>query len=187
MISGYKTKSIVLALLVWVAGHAAAEVSAPMQLLTGLDDFSHAQQIAFSETEVLDYEVGLGAIQKLSGDWDFKRSERFDGLLTRYTWRIDKGFTSFELMNELRAKVDELGTEALIFGCDGRACGNGVEWANRAFQQPFLYGRADMQRYRVYSIGESPRYLLLIYASARTSDRQYLHTELLQVRERVTP
>ncbi len=183
MISGYRTKNIVLALLVWLAGHVAAEVSVPMQLLQGLDDFPHAQQIEFMESDVLDYEVGLGAIQKFSGDWNFKRSERFDGILTSYTWLLDEGFTSFELMNDLLIKLDELKTEALMFGCDGRACGNGVEWANRAFHQPVLYGRADMQRYRVYSIGQSPRYLLLIYAAARTSHRQYLHTVLLQVKK----
>ena len=181
MISGCRATSTVLALLVWVAGHAVAEVSVPMQLLLGLNEFPQAEQIKFTESEVRNYKVGLGAMQKVSGAWNFKHSERFDGLLTSYTWQLNQGFSSRELMNDLLARVDELETEALMFGCDGRACGSGAQWANRVFQQPVLYGKAEMQSYRVYSIGESPRYLLLIYAAARTSDRQYLHTELLQV------
>jgi Domain of unknown function (DUF4892) len=181
MISGRRKARIALTLLVWVAGGAAAEFSTPMQLLQQFNEFPHSQQIAFKDTDVLDHEVGLGAIQKISGAWHFKRSERFNGRLTGYTWQINDGFTSIEVMQELLAKVTELDAETLMFRCDGRACGKGVQWANRVFHQPVLYGRDDMQRYRVFSIGESPRYLLLIYAAARTADRQYLHTELLQI------
>jgi len=170
-----------LALLVWVAAGAAAEVSVPMQLLQQLNEFPHAQQIEFKESEVLDYDVGLGAMQKISGAWRFKRSERFSGKLTGYTWQLTDGFTSLEVLDALLAQVDELESQTLMFSCDGRACGNGVQWANRVFHQPVLYGREDMQRYRVISIGESPRYLMLIYAAARTADRQYLHAELLQL------
>tara|TARA_R110001592_G_scaffold38609_1_gene127273 strand:+ start:123635 stop:124186 length:552 start_codon:yes stop_codon:yes gene_type:complete len=181
MISGYRNSSIVLSFLVWIAAGAAAEVSAPMQLLQQLNDFPHAQQIEFKQTDVLDYEVGLGAMQKLGGAWKLKHSQRFNGTLTAYTWQLNDGFTSLEVMNDLLAQVAELETETLMFSCDGRACGSGVQWANRVFQQPVLYGREALQYYRVFSIGESPRYLLLIYAAARTADRQYLHTELLQV------
>jgi hypothetical protein len=181
MISGLRKSGVVLVLVVWAMAGAAAEVNTPMQLLERLNEFPHAQQIEFQESEVLDYAVGLGAMQKVSGAWNFKHSERFNGQLTGYTWQLRDGFTSIEVMNELLVKVDELEAETLMFSCDGRACGNGVQWANRVFRQPVLYGREDLQRYRVFSIGESPRYLLLIYAAARTADRQYLHTELLQV------
>jgi len=61
-----------------------------------------------------------------------------------------------------------------------RACGQGVQWANRVFHQPVLYGREELQRYRVYAIGADPLNLLVIYASARTADRQYLHAETLR-------
>jgi len=183
MISGRRKSGTVLALLLWFTAAAMAEVSTPMQLLEQLDQFPHAQQIEFTEGDVLDYEVGLGAIQKLGGAWKFKHSERFDGKLTGYTWLLGDGFTSLEVMDGLVAQVDKLETETLLFSCDGRACGRGVQWANRVFQQPVLYGREELQHYRVFSIGESPRYLLLIYAAARTADRQYLHAQLLQVAE----
>lgn len=183
MTTGHRLSSTMLALLVWVAGQAVADVSVPMQLLQGLDEFPYTERIEFTERDVRSYTVGLGAIQKISGAWNFKHSERFDGLLTSYTWQLNPGFTSRELMDDLLARVDALESKALLFGCDGRACGSGAQWANRAFQQPVLYGKAEMQSYRVYSIGESPRYLLLIYAAARSSDRQYLHTELLEVKQ----
>jgi hypothetical protein len=183
MISGRRKSSVVLVLLIWISAGASADVSIPMQLLQQLNEFPHAQQIKFTESDVLDYEVGLGAIQKVSGAWKFKRSERFNGKLTGYTWQLIDGFTSIEVMNDLLAQVGELEMKTLMFSCDGRACGKGVQWANRVFQQPILYGREDLQRYRVFSIGESPSYLLLIYAASRTADRQYLHTELLQVAE----
>ena len=181
MISGRRKSCTGVVLLFWVAAVSAAEVSVPMQLLQQLNEFPHAQQIEFKESEVLDYDVGLGAMQKISGAWKFKRSERFSGKLTGYTWQLTDGFTSLEVLEGLLAQVDELETQTLMFSCDGRACGNGVQWANRVFHQPVLYGREDMQRYRVVSIGESPRYLMLIYAAARTADRQYLHAELLQL------
>lgn len=156
-----------------------ARAATPLQLLQQLDDYPHAQSIDFTESDVLDYEIGLGAMQKISGAWKFKHSERHNGHLTRYTWQIVDGFTSLEVMEELLQKVAALEQAGLMFSCEGRACGQGVQWANRVFHQPVLYGREDLQRYRVYSIGEQPRVLLVIYASARTADRQYLHAQLL--------
>jgi len=183
MTSGSWYSGIVSALLVLLAANTVAEVSAPMQLLQQLDAFPHARQIEYTQGDVLDYEVGLGAMQKISGVWKLKHSERFNGKLTRYTWQLSDGFTSLEVMDELLVQIAALETETLMFSCDGRACGSGVQWANRVFQQSVLYGREAQQHYRVFSIGESPRYLLLIYAAARTADRQYLHTELLQVED----
>ncbi len=67
----------------------------------------------------------------------------------------------------------------LLFSCEGRSCGQGVQWANRVFHQPVLYGREELQQYRVYSVGKEARSILVIYAAARTADRQYLHAEVL--------
>jgi hypothetical protein len=181
MKSGSRTSCTAVTLLVLVLIGASAQATTPLQLLLELDDFPHATQIEFSERDVLDYDVGLGAIQKIGGAWKFKRSERFNGNLTGYTWQIVDGFTSLEVMDALLTQVEALETAELMFSCDGRACGNGVQWANRVFHQPVLYGQESLQRYRVYAIGEAPRNLLLVYAAARTADRQYLHAELLQL------
>ncbi|MEM8564405.1 MAG: DUF4892 domain-containing protein [Pseudomonadota bacterium] len=167
--------------LICLSFGAAAQQTSPPALLEELNNFPHAEQLDFSETEVLDHEVGLGAIQKVGGAWRFKDSERVNGLLTRYTWQIKDGFTSREVLADLESKIDTLDDPALLYSCDGRACGKGVQWANRVFRQPILYGREDLQSYRVFSLGKSPQYLLMMYASARTADRQYLHMELLRV------
>lgn len=151
----------------------------PVSLLQQLDDYPHAEQAAFSEQQVIDHEVGLGAIKKIRGVWQFKESERLSGTLTRYTWQIVDGFSSLEVMQELVALLQAGEGVELLFGCQGRACGHGAQWANRVFRQRILYGREDLQHYAVYRIpGE---YRMAIYSAARTSDRQYLHVELLDM------
>ncbi|MEE4146776.1 MAG: DUF4892 domain-containing protein [Halieaceae bacterium] len=152
-----------------------------LELLQQLNDYPHAKLLNLEQEEVLDYEVGLGAIQKIGGAWRFKDSERFNGQLSSYTWQIVDGFTSIEVLGELVSAAQQLEGAQLLFACDGRACGRGVQWANRVFHQPLLYGREGLQRYRVYSLGSDPRSLLILFAASRTADRQYLHAELLEV------
>jgi hypothetical protein len=153
----------------------------PGQLLRDLDEFPHAQRVAQSESRVLDHEIGLGAMRKIRGVWQYKHSERATGLLTRYTWQIVDGFTSQEVLQGLVARVEAIEGSELLFQCEGRACGSGAQWANRAFRQRVLYGREDLQRYRVYSMAGGEGYRMAIYGAARTADRQYLHVELLAI------
>lgn len=152
----------------------------PRDLLLRLNDYPHAKQAAHSEQAVIDHEIGLGAMKKVRGVWQFKDSERLSGLLIRYTWQIVDGFTSLEVMEELVRLVEEREQTQLLFQCRGRACGHGAQWANRVFRQRILYGREDLQEYRVYSLADGD-YRLAIYSAARTADRQYLHVDLLEV------
>ncbi|WP_157976486.1 DUF4892 domain-containing protein [Parahaliea mediterranea] len=159
---------------------APAPVGGPAPLLGELDQFPHAVRVATSSQAVVDYEVGLGAMQKHLGDWQFKRSERVDGERLRYTWQITDGFSSEEVFQELVTRFAEWQGSERLFRCEGRACGNGAQWANRVFGQRVLYGRADAQRYVVFRAStEAGAYLMLAYASARTADRQYLHAEVV--------
>lgn len=158
-----------------------AASAAPEALLQTHNDYPHARQIAFSQREVIDHEIGLGAMQKVRGKWQLKHSERLSGTLTSYTWQIVDGFTSAEVMDELLGSLLEEEGVIELFTCDGRACGQGVQWANRVFHQRVLYGREDMQHYRVYALQGEPDYRLVVYSAARTADRQYLHVELLRI------
>jgi hypothetical protein len=155
-------------------------LASPAQLLRELDTFPHATRVNHSVAEVLDYEIGLGAIRKVSGTWRFKNSERKSGELTRYTWQIIDGFSSNEVLEDLEAGLDG---SSLLFGCEGRSCGKGVQWANRVFHERVLYGRDDLQRYRVYGPGEQADgdYRVLLFSSSRTADRHYLHAEFLVI------
>ena len=168
--------------LVLLSALAAVVVRAgtPLALLQELDAYPHARSIDFSQREVLDYEIGLGAMQKVGGAWRFKQSARFSGTLTSYTWQIVDGFTSLEVMDELVDRVAALAGSELVFSCASRACGQSVQWANRVFHQRLLYGREELQHYEVYRLS-SPAAMLLVYAAARTADRQYLHAELLSL------
>ena len=174
------TVALLLTLAVWPLSAAT-----PEQLLQQLNDYPHAQVMASSDKPVIDYEIGLSAIRKVRGTWSFKDSQRWSGQLTRYTWQIVDGFTSQEVMQGLEASLEREEGAALVFSCDGRSCGQGAQWANRVFRQRVLYGREDLQRYRVYALlsPENTEYRLVIYSGARTADRQYLHVELLRIEE----
>lgn len=160
-----------------------AMAGTPLELLQELDDYPHAQLIASSDEQVLDYELGLGSMKKVRGVWRFKDSERKTGQLHTYTWQILDGFSSEEVMQSLQASVEERENTSMLFSCDGRSCGQGAQWANRVFRQRVLYGREDLQRYRIYAVQgpEGTENRLVIYSAARTADRQYLHVELLQI------
>lgn len=170
------------ALLLFSVRSVGADIASVEQVLLQLDTYPHAVAIDGSQEQMIDHEVGLGLLRKVAGNWRFKNSERLTGLLQRTTWQIVDGFTSAEVLSELENSVAELPDQALLFSCEGRACGPGSQWASRVFGQRILYGRDDQQRYRVYRISEGEtEYRLVIYASARTSDRQYLHVDLLEI------
>lgn len=170
----------------WIAGCALACSSfswaqLPLDLVERLEKYPHAVSVSQFEGEVQDHEIGLGAIRKVSGAWRFKSSERLSGVLKRNTWQIVDGFTSVEVLAELEAALDQAGDSELLFACEGRSCGQGVQWANRVFGERVLYGREEMQRYRVYDLKETDTYRVLLYSSARTADRQYMHMESLRI------
>lgn len=170
-------------ILLLVAGLTLA--ATPQELLQELDDFPHAQGIATTEQQVIDYELGLGSIKKVRGTWGFKSSERKSGRLQTHTWQIVDGFSSEEVMQSLQGSLEQDENASVLFSCDGRSCGQGVQWANRVFHQRVLYGREDLQHYRIYSLQEPEgnEYRLVIYSASRTADRQYLHVELLQIEQ----
>lgn len=178
---GVVVTGVILALLLAMTSAATTQATTGLELLQHLNDYPHAKLLELDEEGVLDYEVGLGAMQKIGGAWRFKDSERHNGKLSSYTWQIIDGFTSIEVMDELAGRAEKLEGAKLLFACQGRACGRGVQWANRVFHQPLLYGREEQQRYRVYALGADSGSLLIIFAASRTADRQYLHAELLEV------
>lgn len=173
---------LLLALAGLGAARVAAQSSAP-PYLAELDDYTHLESIARTQGEqVRDFRIPLGAIEKIRGVWAPREAERVSGLRESYTWRVIDGFTSEELVAELDTRLAEDGAQR-DFACDARACGSSVQWANRVFRQRLLYGTEVSQRYRVYTLAsQNATYRLLVYGSARSSDRQYLHAELIAVK-----
>lgn len=170
------TRTGLVLLLVAASPVRAAE---PANLLQEIDTFAHTEQINIDTKQVIDHEVGLGPIRKVRGIWSFKDSERQSGELKRVTWQVVDGFTSREVLEEMEQGLDQ---ETLLYSCEGRRCGDGAQWANRVFGERLLYGRDDLQRYRVYgTTSEQGGYRLILFSSTRTHDRQYLHAELLTI------
>lgn len=166
---------------IFASSMVRAEVADIEMLLRQMEDYPHTKRIDFVEREVIDHEVGLGALQKVGGEWRFKRSERLSGTLHRYTWLIGNGFSSSEVMTNLLKSVGSIEGATELFSCDGRACGRAVQWANRVFNQRVLFGREDLQRYSVFALQGEEASRLLVYSAERTMDRQYLHVEWLQI------
>jgi hypothetical protein len=128
--------------------------------------------------------IGLGAMQKVRGVWGPDESVRLSGELSRFTWRLLDGYPSELLLEDLEAELSAGFVLESLYRCEARACGDSAQWANRMFGERVLYGRADSQRYRVYATSAAGvEYRLMLYASARTSDRQYLHAEVLALDE----
>jgi hypothetical protein len=168
-----------LALQVVCVSIASAAPGRPELLLRQLDESVHVRQIAFSSEEVVDHEIGLGAVQKVRGEWRFKRSERLSGTLLSYTWQVGNGYSAAEVMAQLLDSVAQIDGATSLFSCDGRACGRAVQWANGVFEERVLYGREDNQQYRVIAFEGERAARLIAYSAERTADRQYLHVELL--------
>jgi hypothetical protein len=169
-----------LACLLLLSGARAALAADPESLLEAFDKYPHAVSVSSERREVLDYQIGLGPIQKRNGAWRLEESERLSGTLIRYTWQVVDGFSSAEVADDL---VSKLGDATVMYQCEGRRCGPGVQWANRVFNQRILYGREENQRYQVFAIDGSPAYRVLVYNAARTIDRQYLHVEVLRIED----
>jgi Domain of unknown function (DUF4892) len=163
------------------SAYANADETGIQPLLQQLQKHPHTKQINFSEQAVVDHEVGLGAIQKIRGEWQFKKSERLTGTLFRYTWLIENGFSSAEVMEDFLSAVAKIEGSKELFACNGRACGRAVQWANRVFNQRVLFGQEGLQRYRVYALEGERGSRLLAYSAERTSDRQYLQVEWLVI------
>lgn len=166
---------------VWLLGAVAwPAIAQPSEdIVAYLQSSPHTVAMDESSSAVIDHEIGLGTIKKVRGVWRFKDSERLSGQLLRRTWQVADGFTSLELLEALEEQLAEDDRVQLIFGCDGRACGHSAQWANRVFGQRLLYGREGQQRYRVYQLQEGGQSRAAIYAASRSTDRQYLHVEIL--------
>ena len=174
--------ALALALVhIFACSLAQAKTPDAETLLRQMDDYPHTKRIDAAQREVIDHEIGLGALQKVRGEWRFKHSERLSGTLNSYTWLIDNGFSSSEVMTKLLASVKDIDGAQELFSCDGRACGRAVQWANRVFGQRVLFGREDLQRYAVFALPGENAGRLLVYSAERTADRQYLHVEWLQI------
>lgn len=183
VLSGLPVLAIALVLATALRTPAVAQSGDPGAYLTALDDLFYLEQKDPPlEARVRNHLVPLGAIQKVRGKWSPRESERVTGQRIAYTWRVDEGFSAEEVVEELEGELAGDDRVEALFACEGISCGSSVQWANRIFAERVLYGTQDSQVYRVFAITRGEQaYRLLIYASARSVDRQYVRAELLTV------
>lgn len=152
-----------------------------LDLVSSSSVASNAQLIERSHAELVrDYLIPLGAMQKIRGVWAPRDSMRSSGEKSTYTFKMEAGFEVLEFSSALLEELKELGATS-NFSCEARACGSSVQWANRVFGERILYGTEKSQQYAVLMLEQGERsYLLQVYSSARSSERQYLHLVILR-------
>ncbi len=141
--------------------------------------FPHAAEYEFRGGAVANYELGLGALQKIGGRWRFRHSERLSGHLSRHTWQVVDGYTAREAFAWYRGLLERDG--ARLYACAGRSCGRSAQWAVRVFQQRVLYGHDDRQEYGVWRRTDGAATLTyILYATDRANRRHYVHLDILE-------
>lgn len=155
----------------------------PLQMFEWLRESPYADRIDQKDRDVRAHLVGLGRINKVRGDWNPEKLERVNGRVVSSTWRLTDGATSEAMFEELVAVVEDRSDARLLFSCTGRGCGPSVQWANLVFGQRILYGTESSQNYAAWALGEegASTHRVLVYGSARSSDRQYLHIEIIEL------
>ena len=159
----------------------APQAEEPLQLFEWLERSPFAERVDQTDKQVRAHVIGLGRINKVRGSWGPEAQERVTGRLVSSTWQIRDGASSTVIYEEVVEGIEERSDARLLFACSARSCGPSVQWANRVFGQRILYGTESSQRYSVYALGEeeASTHRVLVYASARSNDRQYLHTEIV--------
>ena len=146
--------------------------------LPELESHPHARVHAETTGAVVDYELGLGALQKVKGRWRWKHSERIRGTLTRRTWHMDEGYTAEEAYQWYALQLEA--TAELLFQCQGRDCGSSAQWASRKFQQRVLYGHDQRQLYSAWRLHQQGVVCtVVLYAVDRGDRRHYVHLDRL--------
>lgn len=153
----------------------------PLSLFEWIDTSPYAERIDQRDEEVRAHLIGLGRIKKVRGDWSPEKLERVNGRVVSSTWRITDGASSADLFEEAVADIEARDDARELFACSARDCGASVQWANMVFGQRILYGTEASQHYSVYALGAEgdSSHRVAVYAAARTSRRQYLHTEIV--------
>lgn len=162
-------------------------VAQPIEAQSGFTD--HPLLGGFSESEIIDkelqrdvnYRIVLGGLQRTRGEVIPEDSERLRGDVTKITYEVSPGLTGEDVNQFFREQL-ETRDYALLFSCEGRACGSSNYWANDIFRNRILYGPERNQFYMAFRANsglENPPYFTL-YIITRANRKIYAHLEIIE-------
>ncbi len=142
--------------------------------------YPHATNVIQSSLAIDDYQLTLGALKKINGQWRSDREERIGGQLTRNTFELDAGHDVGEVFEYYRRQLIQMGARE-VFLCRARGCGSSNSWANNRFGIKQLYGLDQHQSYSVFSLASNngTEYVAL-YGVLRGNKRSYVHVDSIQ-------
>ena len=155
--------------------------SAAVQANTVDRIFPQADQVSRQSEKTLHYLLPLGRIKedRQAGRVQPSRSQRLEGDLERYTWRLASDTALLDARTQIEAFLKEQNPERL-FQCEARDCGDSVFWANNFFAESVLFGADRSQFLWVIKDRNTSRYHVL-YLVERPNKRIYLHEDSLLV------
>lgn len=101
------------------------------------------------------YIVALDKYRKVDNRWVPRDWQRRAGQLRRYTLEMPRDYVEADVFGYYNDQLPD--NASLLFGCDGRACGESNNWANDHFNVKQLYGTDASQFYRTYRIPSEPK------------------------------
>jgi len=166
------SKGVLLALLLISAPALAAGF--PDSLVSKITDaLPEAATISTSNEVVENYELLVGAAEKVGRELRASDTISLSGARTRTLWQLPAGAELNRTFTSATAQM--VGAE--LFSCSGRDCGRSTAWANLVFSEALVYGQDRNQRYRV--VRSSATQLAAIYAIRRGNQRVNLLLETI--------
>lgn len=145
--------------------------------------FPQAEQVAHRSENVDPYLLPLGRIRddRTTGRAQPSKSQRLQGKLNGYTWRLPGDVTLVDAQRQIEDFIRQQNPERLFY-CESRDCGESFAWANGFFRESVLFGADRSQYLWVVRDRTQPQYHVF-YLIERPNRRIYLHEDALQVPE----
>ena len=169
MFAGVATKLLLLGVMV-----------SPMSWAIDLNAFPGARVIESLQQEQ-DYELALGPMKNINGNWQPDISLLVTGLLERSIYELPRSRSLEEILANYQKQLKSYKAKPL-FVCSGHNCGSSGSWANLHFGQRSLYGLDQTQHYLVYQVEQQHHsQIVVIYLVTRGNKRSYLLVDQISV------
>lgn len=156
-----------------------------MELPYGLERFPESVIRNYRERSKVRYNLILGSLKKVDGNWQSDTMRRLYGSLQRFTFQIPSSSNVDWVDNFYREQLLEKSGFREIYHCSSRACGSSNQWANGVFGVKELYGPDRNQLYRVYQSASTSDWdeYVVFYIIQRGNERIYAHFDFIRAQK----